>query len=209
MTTTTLRPRTSPTSILSAAAPGRPLLQRAGVPALLLGGPLALAFHVLYGLGHGPTVVNEHGIVLGLTNDQWSQVGVSWRLLVLVGVLAVGSLHTSRLARTATGLLVGGLLVSMAATWIWPLYAAGTLLESSGMACLAVAVVRERVLPSWSGRVLWLPVLAFLPVPLAPEAVLSAEWTVAGFLLQSEDVLAASVAVAWVGLGLGLARARR
>jgi hypothetical protein len=40
------------------------------VPALLLGGPLALAFHVLYGLGHGPTIVNEHGVVLGLTNDQ-------------------------------------------------------------------------------------------------------------------------------------------
>jgi hypothetical protein len=201
MTTSTLSTR-----ITATAAPGRPLLQRAGVPALLVGGPLALVFHVLYGLGHGPTVINEHGVVLGLTNDQWSQVAVTWRVLVLVGVLAVGSLHTSRLARTATGLLVPGLLLSAVATWVWPLYAIGSLLEFGGLACLAVAVLREGVLPRWSGLALVAPVLAFLPVPLAPEAVISAEWTVGGFLLQSEDVIAACVAVGWLALGLGLAR---
>jgi hypothetical protein len=203
MTTTTL-PR-----IPFTASTSRTPLLRAGAPALLLGGPLAMVFHVLYGLGHGPTVVNEHGVVLGLTNDQWSQVGVTWRVLVLVGVLAVGALHTSRLARTATGLLVAGLVMSVVATWIWPLYAVATLLEFSGLACLAVAVVREGVLPRWAGRVLWLPVVAFLPLPLAPEAVISAEWTVRGFLLQSEDLIAAAVALAWSVLGLGLARASR
>ena len=204
MTTTSL-----PTAIPTTAASRRSALLQAGVPALVVGGPLALVFHVLYGLGHGPTVVNEHGVVLGLTNDQWSQVAVTWRALVLVGVLAVASLHSSRLARTATGLLVAGLLLSVVATWVWPLYALATLLEFGGLACLAVAVVREGVLPRWSGLALGLPVLAFLPLPFAPSAVMSAEWTVAGVLLQSEDVIAAAVAAGWLALGLGLARVTR
>jgi hypothetical protein len=179
------------------------------VPALLLGGPLALVFHVPYGLGHGPTVVNEHGVVLGLTNDQWSYVGASWRALVLVGVLAVATVHTGRLARTATGLLTLGLVLSAAAAWVFPLYSLGALLEFAGLGCLAVAVLCERVLPRWCGIALALPVLAFLPVPLARDAVISAEWHVSGVLLQSTDVLATLVAAGWLALGLGVARVTR
>ena len=180
-------------------------LVRAGVPALLLAGPLSLAFHVLWSLGHGPTVVNEHGVVLGLTNDQWSRLGVSWRALAVVGVLAVGALHSSRMARTGTALLVSGLVLSALAAVVFPLYSLGALLEGAGLLCLARAVLQERVLPRWSGLVLALPVVVFLPLPLAPEAVTSAEWHVP-FLLQAEDLMAASLAAAWLVLGLGLTR---
>jgi hypothetical protein len=138
MTTTTL-----PAPLPSTASTNRSPLVRAGVPALLLGGPLGLVFHVLYGLGHGPTVVNEHGVVLGLTNDQWSYVGASSDALVLMGVLAVATLHTGRVARTATWLLAVGLVLSSAAAWVFPLFSLGALLEFAGMACLAVAVLRE------------------------------------------------------------------
>jgi hypothetical protein len=157
MTTTTV-----PTAVPSTASGHRSRLLRAGAPALLLGGPLALA-----------------------------------------------TLHTGRLARTATWLLVVGLVLSAAAAWVFPLYSLGALLEFAGMACLTVAVLRQGVLPRWSGIAIGLPVLAFLPVPLWPDAVISAEWYLRGFLLQSGDVISACVAVGWSALGLGLARVTR
>jgi hypothetical protein len=51
--------------------------------------------------------------------------------------------------------------------------------------------------------------VTFLPVLVAPAAVISAEWHLGGLLLQSEDILAATVAAAWTTLGLALARATR
>ena len=61
--------------------------------ALLVGGPARLVLHVLWRIGHGPTVVNEHGVVLGLTNDEWSHLGPLWAVPVAFAVAVVAALH--------------------------------------------------------------------------------------------------------------------
>lgn len=76
---------------------------RLGALALLAGGTLSLVLHVLWKIGHGPTVVNEHGVALGLANDQWSHLGAPVvALLLAVGVHAVAALHPGRLCTVAT-----------------------------------------------------------------------------------------------------------
>jgi hypothetical protein len=171
--------------------------------ALLLGGPLILAFHVLYGIGHGPTVVNQHGVVLGLTNDQWSRLSPLWMLLVAFGAAAVCRLHRARLVQ---GVLVTGLALHALSAWVWSLYAVGMVVLFTGTALLGVLVLRRGMLPRWSAAGLLACVAAFLPLVVAPGAFLSWTWTVLSVAVEAEDVLAVTTAAAWTLLGVGLAR---
>lgn len=193
-----------PTSTASAGSP----LVRLGSAALLVGGPLSLVFHTLWRVGHGPTVVNEHGVVLGLTNDQWSYFGGIWMALVAVGVVAVCSLHSGRMSRVAGTLVVTGLAVGAVAAWVWVLYSIGALALYGGILCLAVTVLRGRVLPRTSGAALLLAVLSFVPVVVAPEAVYATLPTALPFPVEGQDFTALCAALGWTALGLGLARAR-
>ena len=65
-TTPTLEtvPTPAPTASPTAARPVSSRIVRTAALALLIGGPASMALHVLWRLGHGPTVVNEHGVVL-------------------------------------------------------------------------------------------------------------------------------------------------
>ncbi len=179
---------------------------RRGAVALLVGGPLSLAFHVLWQLGHGPTIVNEHGVVLGLTNDQWSYLSGAWRAPVAVGVVLACSLYGGPLRMVARVLVVAGLALGAVAVKVWTLYSLATLILYAGMLCLAVLILRGSVLPRWSGAALLLAVVSFLPVMVAPDAVFSASTERFGLLLQAEDLIAFCAALGWTVLGFGLAR---
>jgi hypothetical protein len=184
-----------------------PLL-RSGAAALLVGGPLSLVFHALWRIGHGPTVVNEHGVVLGLTNDQWSYLSGAWMALVAVGVVAVCSLHRGRLRVVAGTLTVLGLVLSAAASWVWPLYSVGLLMQYTGTVCLAVLVLRGRVLPRVSGYALLLAAVTFLPMTFATEAVIAASDVLPGMVL-GWDLIAGCAAAGWTLLGYALFAASR
>jgi hypothetical protein len=187
--------------------PGRPTRSiRVGSVALVVGGVLSVAFQALWKVGHGPTVENEHGVVLGLTNDQWSYLSGVWMLLVAVGVVVVCRLHRGRAARAAAVLVVTGLAAGALSAWIWPLYSLGAVVRVVGIVCLAVVVVRGGVLPRWSGAVLLLPVVVFLPVLVSPDAMLAVWPTPLPFRVQTEDVVVALEAVGWVVLGVALRR---
>jgi hypothetical protein len=179
---------------------------RAGAAALLLGGPLSLVFHALWRIGHGPTVVNEHGIVLGLTNDQWSHLNGIWIVPVALGVVATCLVHRGRLSTLAGALTVTGLALSGISAWVWALYSLGTIVLYAGVLCLAVTVLRSGLLPRWSGAALWGSLICFLPLLVAPEAVVASTIVTAPFQLQVEDVIASGTAFGWTALGLGLAR---
>ena len=156
-------------------------------------------------MGHGQTVVNEHGVVLGLTNDQWSHLGWTWALLLGYGVAAVCARHRGRLASAARLLVVTGLGLSALAAWVWPLYALGGIVTYAGMACLALLVARGGVLPRWSAVPVLLSVLVFLPVVAVPDVMLAS-----GHLplaLTGADLLAAVTGAAFAGLGAALLRA--
>lgn len=184
-----------------------PLLRR-GAAALLVGGPLSLVFHVLWRIGHGPTVVNEHGVVLGLTNDQWSYLSGGWMALVAVGVVAVCSQHGGRLSMVAGVLTVLGLALSAVASWLWPLYSIGAVTQYAGMLCLAVVVLRGRALPQLAGYGLLLAVVTFLPMIFATDAVIGASAVLPGPVL-GWDLIACCGAVGWIMLGYGLVTASR
>lgn len=175
-----------------------------GASALLVGGPLAMAFHVLWSIGHGPTVVNEHGVVLGLTNDQWSWLSPAWMALVAVGVVTVGRLHTDGLSRTGVRLVLAGLLLSALATVVFVLFSIGLLLLNAGLLCLGSAVLRARILPWWSGVGLLGAVATFVPLLVAPATFIDAAVIVGPVLLQAENVLAAATTLGWTLLGAGL-----
>lgn len=192
-----------------AAAPAidvRSPLVRRGALALLVGGPLGLVFHVLWKVGHGPTVVNEHGVVLGLTNDQWSHLAAVWTVPVALGVVAACSLHPGRLSRVAAVLVVLGLAASTVAAWVWELYSIGALLLNAGILCLSVVILRGRILPRWSAWALLLALVSFVPFAVANDAVLSMSTTALPFRVQGEDVIALLAALGWTALGLALFR---
>ena len=175
--------------------------------ALLVGGPLSLLLHVLWRVGHGPTVVNEHGVVLGLTNDQWSHLGWVWSASVAFGVMGICALHAGRLARTARAVVVAGLALGAASAWLWPLYSVGALVLHAGLACLAVVLARGEVLPRTATVLPALSVLVFLPVTVVPESMLAGD--ALPLSLQGQDVLAALTAAAWTLLGVVLLRTGR
>lgn len=179
-------------------------LVRAGAVALLVAAPLNLVVHVLWRIGHGPTVVNEHGVVLGLTNDEWSYLGTAWQALLAFGVVAACSLHRGRLRTFAGTLTVAGIAITVAAKWIWPLYALGTLAQAAGTAALAVMVLRGRVLSRWAGVALLVAVVSFLPLPVAPDAVFATLPFAFGTGVEYQDVIALCDAAGWVALGLAL-----
>jgi hypothetical protein len=140
--------RSSP--VLAPEAHSSPLVLR-GALALLIGGPLSLVFHVLWKVGHGPTVVNEHGVVLGLTNDRSSYLSAVWTVPVALGVVAVCSLHRGRLSRVAAVLTVLGLARNTVAAFVRELYSIGGLVLNAGVLCLSIMILRGGVLPPCHG----------------------------------------------------------
>ncbi len=197
--------RSSP--VAAPAAQASPLVRR-GALALLVGGPLSLVFHVLWKIGHGPTVVNEHGEVLGLTNDQWSYLSVVWTAPVAAGVVAACSVHRGRLSRVAAVLTVLGLALSTIAAFVWELYSIGGLVLNAGVLCLSIVILRGRVLPRWSAWLLLLALVAFIPLAVVNDAVLSLSTNALPFRVQGEDVIVLLAAIGWTALGVALLRAR-
>lgn len=193
-------------SITLTHTPGPTTLTRSGAAALLVGGPLSLVFHVLWRIGHGPTVVNEHGVVLGLTNDQWSYLSGAWMALVAVGVVAVCSMHRGRLSAVAGSLTTIGLALSAVANWVWSLYAIGLVVQYAGTLCLAILLLRGRSLPRVSGYALLVAVVTFLPLTFATESVIAANDVLPGPVL-GWDLIAGCAAAGWTLLGYGLVAA--
>lgn len=176
--------------------------------ALLVGGPLSLAFHALWRIGHGPTVVNEHGVVLGLTNDQWSHLAGIWAVLVAIGVVAVCRRHGGRLSSVAGGLTVTGLALGAVASWVYPLYSVGAVVQYVGMLLLGLLVLRRAELPRVGGMALLVAVALFLPTPVRPDLPYVEIPSGLPFVVQLQDLTALGAALAWVLLGTGLARSR-
>lgn len=175
-----------------------------GVPALAVGGAAGLAFHVLYDIGHGPTVVNEHGEVLGLTNDRWSHLSGAALLLLALGVVHLGRRCPTRTMRAAVWLLVIGFLVRALANWWYGCYVPGELLLLAGRALLVAAVVRTAVLPTWSVVPLAASVAWMVAFVSAPDAMYDTTVDVTGVAVSGADLLAGLTALAWVALAAGV-----
>ena len=199
-------PTPAPTASASAArrVPGR--IVRSAALALLVGGPAGLALHALWRIGHGPSVVNEHGVVLGLTNDEWSYLGPLWAVPVAFAVAVVMTLHPGRTARAAAWLTGTGLVVGAAAAWIWPLYTLGALALGAGLACLSVTLWRGRVLAPWLAVPPAVAVVAFVPFVIWADAVYAVEATRASFSVDLADLPVVAGAVTWTALGVALLR---
>jgi hypothetical protein len=67
-------------------------------------------------------------------------------------------------------------------------------------------VLRERILPRWSGLGLLGAVGAFVPLVVAPAWTVDASVTVGPLPLQGEDALTVAAALGWTLLGAGLLR---
>ena len=182
---------------------------RVAAAALVIGGPASLALHVLWRVGHGTTVVNEHGVVLGLTNDEWSHLGPLWAVPVALAVAVVMGLHPGRTARAATWLVGTGLVVGAAAAWIWPLYSLGVLALGAGLSCLSLTLWRGRLLPRWLSGPPAVAVLALLPFAIWPDAVYAAEATVGSMNVDLTDLPVVAAALTWTTLGVALVRRSR
>jgi hypothetical protein len=181
---------------------------RSAALALLVCGPARLVLHVLWKIGHGPTVVNEHGVVLGLSNDEWSHFGLLGAVPVAFAVAVVAALHTGRTARAATWLTGAGLVGGAAAAWIWPLYSLSALALGAGLACLAATLWRGRVLARWLAVPPALAVAAWVPFVFWPDAMYAAEATVASINVDLSDLTVVAQAVTWTALGVALLRRR-
>ena len=207
-TTPTLEtvPTPAPTASATAARPVSSRIVRTAALALLIGGPASMALHVLWRLGHGPTVVNEHGVVLGLTNDEWSYLGPLWAVPVACAVAVVMTLHGGRTARATAWLTGTGLVVGAAAAWIWPLYTLGAVALGAGLACLAVTLWRGRVLAPWLAVPPALAVIVFVPFALWLDTVYAVEATVASISVNMADLPVVAQALTWTALGVALLR---
>ena len=172
--------------------------------ALLVCGPARLVLHVLYKIGHGPTVVNEHGVVLGLSNDEWSHWGLLGAVPVAFAVAVVAALHTGRTARAAAWLTGAGLVGGAAAAWIWSLYSLSALALGAGLACLAAMLWRGHLLARWLAVPPALAVAAWVPFVFWPDAMYAAEATVASVNLDLTDLTVVAQAVTWTALGVAL-----
>jgi hypothetical protein len=176
--------------------------------ALLVGGPARLVLHVLYKIGHGPTVINEHGVVLGLTNDEWSHLGPLGAVPVAFAVAVVSVLHTGQTARAAAWFIGAGLVGGAAAAWIWPLYSLSALALGAGLACLTAMLWRGRLLTRWLAIPPALAVAAWAPFVLWSDAMYEAETTVASINADLTDLTVVAQAVTWTALGVALLRPR-
>ena len=208
-TTTTPAPIPAPATQASTAArvvPDR--IVRSAALALLVCGPARLVLHVLWKIGHGPTVVNEHGVVLGLSNDEWSHLGLMGAVPVAFAVAVAAALHTGRTARAAAWLTGAGLVGGAAAAWIWPLYSLSALALGAGLACLAATLWRGRSLARWLAVPPALAVAAWVPFVFWPDAMYAAEATVASFNVDLTDLTVVAQAVTWTALGAALLRRR-
>ena len=156
--------------------------------ALLVCGPARLVLHVLYKIGHGPTVINEHGVVLGLTNDEWSHWGLLVAVPVAFAVAVVAAMHSGRTARTAAWLTGAGLVGGAAAAWILPLYSLSALALGAGLACLAATLWRGGVLARWIAVPPTLAVIAVLPFVFWSDSMYAAKATVAGLDVDLTDL---------------------
>ena len=209
MTTTTTSapiPTPAPSAIAAGVVPDRIVL--AAALALLVGGPAPLALHVLWGIGHGPTVVNEHGVVLGLSNDEWSHWSRCSRFPVPFAVAVVAALHTGRTARAAGWLTGAGLAGGAAAAWIWPLYSLSALALGAGLACLAATLWRGPLLGRWLAVPPALAVAAWVPFVFWPDAMYAVEATVASYNVDLTDLTVVAQTVTWTALGVALLRRR-
>jgi hypothetical protein len=205
LTTTLACTPTPPASAMTARQVPQRIIRTAAM-ALLIGGPASLALHVLWRIGHGPTVVNEHGVVLGLTNDEWSRLGPLWAVPVAFSVAAVMALHPGRIARASAWLTGAGLVVSAAAAWIWPLYTLGTLALGMGLACLSVTLWRGRVLARWLAVPPAIAVVALVPFVIWSDAVYAVQATVVSVSVDLADLPVLAGAVTWTVLGVALLR---
>ena len=206
MTTTTTPARTrTPAPLATTAARAVPdwIVLSAAV-ALLVCGPARLVLHVLYKIGHGPTVINEHGVVLGLTNDEWSHWGLLGAVPVAFAVAVVAALHTGRTARAAAWFTGAGLVGGAVAAWIWSLYSLSALALGAGLACLAAMLWRGHLLSRWLAVPPALAVAAWVPFVFWPDAMYAAEATVASVNVDLTDLTVVAQAVTWTALGLAL-----
>jgi hypothetical protein len=204
-------PTTVPDPALPAPIAARRVPDRlvgAAALALLVGGPASLALHALWRIGHGPTVVNEHGVVLGLTNDQWRHLGPLWAVPVALGVVVAMSLHSGRSGRAAAWLSSAGLVGGAAAAWIWPLYSVSALVLGAGLLCLSLTVWRGRVLQRWLAVPPAIAVTALLPFALWPDVMYAVETTIATVNLDLTDLPVVAQAVTWTALGAALLQCR-
>ena len=198
-------PTPAPSAPAAGVGPDRIVLTAA--LALLVSGPARLALHVLWGLGHGPTIINEHGVVLGLSNDQWSHLGPLFAVPVAFAVAVVAALHTGRTARAAGWLTGAGLAGGAAAAWIWPLYSLSALALGAGLACLS-ATLWHGPLARWLAAPPALAVAAWAPFVFWPDAMYAVETTVASYNVDLTDLTVVAQAVTWTALGAALLRRR-
>jgi hypothetical protein len=182
---------------------------RVAALALILGGIADMVVHVLYGIGHGRTVVNENKEVLGLTNDTWARVGAVGTTMLVLGLVVIRSTDTSRLMRWATSILLVGLALRAAADWVFNLYVPAELLLLVGRAVLVVALATGSVLPRWSAMAMALTVAAWVVFISFTDAVFDASTEVAGMTVAGNDLLRFVTAAAWVCLGAALHRVAR
>ena len=199
-------PTPVPTASATAGRTASDTIVRSAALALLVGGPASMALNVLWRIGHGPTVINEHGVVLGLTNDEWSHLGPLWAVPVACAVAVLMTLHTGRAARAAAWLTGTGLVVGAAAAWIFPLFSLGWLALGAGLACLSVTLWRGRVLARWLAVPPALVVVAFVPFLFWSDTVYAVEATVASTSVNLADLPVLALAFTWTALGVALLR---
>lgn len=180
-----------------------------GPVGLAAGGALGFVFHVLYQLGHGPTVRNEHGEVLGLTNDTWSHLGLVWIALVALGVLGFTAVDGGRRMRRIVGVLLLGLALEYGASWIFILYVPSQLIAVAGRAWLAVHILRRRTMPSWTAVPTLVALTAWLWLPIDADSMYDWRMEVGPWPIHYDDLLAVLSTLAWLALGAGLLLARR
>jgi hypothetical protein len=209
MTTTPTRatiPTLAPTMSTTAGRTVSDTIVRSAALALLVGGPASMALNILWRIGHGPTVINEHGVVLGLTNDEWSYLGPLWAVPVAWAVAVLMTLHAGWTARATAWLTGTGLVVGAAAAWIFPLFSLGWLALAAGLACLSVTLWRGRVLARWLAVPPALAVVAFVPFVFWSDTVYAVEATLAATSVNLADLPVLALALTWTALGVALLR---
>jgi hypothetical protein len=185
-----------------AAPPSRTICL--GAAALVVGGVFGLIIHVLYGIGHGDTVVNENNEVLGLSSDTWSRVGGVGTTLLIAGLLVLRRVDPTRLMLRGSGILLVGLSLRIVADWVFDLYVPAELLLLAGRAVLVGALATGTVLSRRSAWPMASAVAAWALFAAATDAVYGADFKAGSITVAGNDVLAFLTALAWVCLGAAL-----
>ena len=183
-------------------------LRRLAAGALLAAGPGAIVFHVVYGISHGSTVVNENRVVAGLSNHEWARVAIVWMLFAAVGVIGIHRVQRGLVSGFAVTLIVLGLVLQGLAAWSFDLYVPAILALYTGLSLLALGIISAGRLPSWAAVAPCIAVLAWSPFPIASDEVYALEVAPAGLVLHGDDLIALACGIPWFALGCALLAAR-